>query len=306
MDEEKDRLKAAPNSLVFVSLASMYLDNGMIDEAIDLCKSGLSIEPNSEEAHFILAKAVYEKGNKEGSKKILLGILSMNPENKSAKELLDSIVSTEELSKKREEIKEEEKIEEEREKVGEKTEIEKKEERGTSDKRAIMLGQEEIVSEQGEKQGMEESDISQQASTEKEIFEKQTEIEEKPEMVQEVDEEEVKGLLDKIEKIEKIEGVINCFFRLSNGKIVQPPELVGNIDDLLPLLDALLEAVESAAGSLKMGKVNFISLEIKKGIFYISKHKEYDCFLFSRTADNFGLVKAFLPKILYGSSEQKG
>lgn len=306
MDEEKDKLKTAPNSLVFVSLASMYLDNGMIDEAIDLCKSGLSIEPNNEEAHLILARAEYERGNREDSKKILIDILSMNPENKSAKELLDSIDSAseeEDSTEKREEIKEEGKIE--KEEGEEKVEIDRIEERDTSDERSIMLAEEEIIGVQEKKREVGKNDILQQPSTEKEIFEKQNESEEKPEMMPEVDEDRVKNLLDKIGKIEKIEGVINCFFRFRTGRIVQPPELVGNINELLPLLDALLESVESAGGSLKVGKVNLISLEIEKGIFYIFEHEEYDCFLFSRTTDNFGLIKAILPKILSESPEQK-
>lgn len=308
MDEEKDKLKAAPNSLVFVSLASLYLDNGMIDEAIDLCKSGLSIEPDNEEAHLILARAEYEKGNREVSQKILLDILNMNPENKSAKELLDKVTSVsggEELVEKREEYEEEEEREEVGEEEEEKIEVEKTGEIDKSTERAIMLAEEEIIGEQGKKLEMEKVDIIEPLSAKKDILEKQDRIEEKPEVKVEVDETKVKDLLDKIRKIGRIEGIINCFFRLRNGKIIQPPELVGNINDLLPLLDALLESVESAGATLKMGQVNLITLEIEKGIFYIFKQEAFDCYLFSRTTDNFGLVKAILPKILYGVSEQE-
>jgi len=241
MDEKKEKLEAAPNSLIFVSLASMYLDNGMVDEAIDLCKAGLNIEPENEEAHLILAKAEIEKGEKENAKKRLIELLEKNPENTTAKEVLKKL----------------------------------------------------------------ETEISEQPSAPEVKVEEEKVVSEAKE--EEEEKSETKGefetlLMEKINKINQVEGIINCFFRLKDGKIIKTPQLVGNIDDVLPLLDSLLGSVKSTARELKMGKLKIILIEIDRGVFYIFEKEEYDCFLLSHNTGNFGLLKAILPRILAETS----
>ncbi|TES89965.1 MAG: roadblock/LC7 domain-containing protein [Candidatus Cloacimonadota bacterium] len=108
--------------------------------------------------------------------------------------------------------------------------------------------------------------------------------------------------MEKINKINQVEGIINCFFRLKDGKIIKTPQLVGNIDDVLPLLDSLLGSVKSTARELKMGKLKIILIEIDRGVFYIFEKEEYDCFLLSHNTGNFGLLKAILPRILAETS----
>jgi len=269
MIKKEDNLKTAPNSLIFVSLASMYLDNGMVDEAIDLCKSGLKIEPENEEAYLILAQAEIEKGNIDDAQKRLVELLERNPENAAAKGLLDQI----EKHKKEEE---EEKVEE----GGEKREEENAEEAG--EKR-----EEEKVEEGGEKreeERAEEREGKREEPVEEEITEEDKRLEEL--------------LTSNIDDIIRIEGIINCFFRLKSGRIIKSANFVGQIDEVLPMLDSLLDAAKSSSQELNMGKVTLVLIEIEKGIFYIFASSDYDCFLISKNAENFGLVKAILPRIL--------
>lgn len=269
-EKKKEKLEKAPNSLIFVSLASMYLDNGMVNEAIDLCKSGLEIEPQNEEAHLVFAKAEIEKGNKEDAKKRLKGILERNPENTAAKELLEQI-ETIVYKEQKEKEKEKEEKKEEGEKGGEKEREEKLTPEVVSSI-VVEVEKEEVISKEKEEEKLSEQDESE------------------------------KLLVEKIYKINQIEGVINCFFRLKNGRFIKTPQLVVNINDLLPLLDGLLDSIKSAAKQLDMGKLKLIFMEIEKGVFYIFEEEDYDCFLLSHNSDNFGLVKAILPKLLANTS----
>ncbi|MCK4576110.1 tetratricopeptide repeat protein [candidate division WOR-3 bacterium] len=296
MNKEKDKLEKAPNSLIFISLASMYLDNGMVDEAIDLCNAGLEIEPQNEEAHLILARAELEKGFKDRAKKRLIKILERNPENSSVKELIDQIEIpvpeevTEEVEKG---VSEEAKavgVEEEKETVNDVTEEREIEGERTKD---LMF------------EVMEKSESVHEIITEEEVSFR--DIEDGKEMVtteekrgvESVEYDETESLFfEKIKNIIEIEGIINCFFRLRNGRIIKNPQLVGNIDDLMPFLDSLLGSVKSAGDQLKIGKVEIIIVEIEKGFFYIFEGENYDCFLISRDDSNFGLLRVLLPKIL--------
>jgi len=241
----EEKLEKAPNSLIFVSLAKMYFDNGMLDETVELCEAGLEIESENEEAHFIIAQVEIEKGEKEEAIKSLVGILEKNPGNSGARELLEQLENQFDTEKK------------------EKGLIVKEE------THPVMLIEKEVV----------------------EPEEKTVEMKEERDQIAEL-------LIDQIERIVQIKGVINCFFRLKNGRIIKTPELIANIEELSSLLDSLLSSVDSAGEELKMGKPEIILIEIEKGVFYIFRQEDYNCFLLSNNTDNFGLVKAILPRIL--------
>jgi predicted regulator of Ras-like GTPase activity (Roadblock/LC7/MglB family) len=313
MEEKEKRLEKAPNSLIFVSLASMYLDNGMVDEAIDLCKSGLEIEPGNEEAHLILARAEIEKGKIEQARQRLMDIIKGNPENETAKELLKQIKAPPLPAEKREEAA--------LPPSGEKGE-EPEPERADAGTGAGVEPIEEIVLE-GEKiqepfdiessvdEAIEEaihtaSQISGLIPSEEEVSPLDV-LEEEPEEVvereeeppaQPIDEELLATVNEKMVNLLKMQGIISCFFRLKDGRIIKNPQLVGNVDDLVPLLDSLLGAVKDAAGKLELGYLELLMIEIDKGVFYIYSKKDYDCFLVSQSSSNFGIVKVMAPKIL--------
>ena len=241
----EEKLEKAPNSLIFISLAKMYFDSGMLDETVELCEAGLEIESENEEAHFIIAQVEIEKGKKEEAIKRLVGILEKNPVNSVARKLLEQLENQIDTEKKGKEL------------------IVKVE------TPPVMLIEKEVI-------GPEEKTV--------EMREERNQIAEL--------------FIDKIKRIVQIKGVINCFFRLKNGRIIKTPELIANIEELSSLLDSLLSSVNSAGEELKMGKPEIILIEIEKGVFYIFGQEDYNCFLLSHNTDNFGLVKAILPRIL--------
>lgn len=310
--EEKDRkLERAPNSLIFVSLASMYLDNGMVDEAIDLCKSGLEIEPDNEEAHLILARAEIEKGEIEQAGRRLADVLKRNPENATARELLSQIEP-------RAPVKaiEEGATPPAAEETVEPPAASVVDSAGSGDapiEELVMEGEKVIDAFEGpsvddviEEAIQAASQISGLIPTEEE----ETPIDVLGEVEEEIAATEAERpavgisealrntLNEKMEKILRMEGVMSCFFRLSGGEIVKHPQLVGDVDDLVPLLDALLGAVKTAAGKLELGPLELLMIEIEKGVFYIYSKKDFDCFLISQHMGNFGMVKVMVPKIL--------
>lgn len=328
MENKDDKLEKAPNSLIFISLASMYLDNGMVDEAIDLCKSGLEIEPENEQAHLILAKALVEKGDREGAQKRLTELLQRNPANASAKELLQQII------KRVEQLEKEEKKEKEFEGADEKEAVKKIEKQlpGEIDG-SITAIEEHVLDNEKVIEALKKVDeLPQELLTEvhrEGMAEEDTDFEFKhAEDMAAEDDEIIQGLIggvettkpmisdkkfelseEQLEKISKpfhektggilqIKGVISCFFRLYDGIIIKNPELIGEVDDLIPLLDTLMRAVKSASDQLEMGGLELAMIEIEKGVFYIFAKKDYDCFVVARDANSFGLLRIMLPRIL--------
>ncbi len=241
----EEKLEKAPNSLIFISLAKMYFDSGMLDETVELCEAGLEIESENEEANFIIAQVEIKKGKKEEAIKRLVGILEKNPGNSVAKKLLEQLENQIDTEKK---------------------------------------GKELIVKVQTPPVMLIEKEVA-------EPEEKTVEMKEERDQIAEL-------FIDKIKRIVQIKGVINSFFRLKNGRIIKTSELIANIEELSSLLDSLLSSVDSAGEELKMGKPEIILIEIERGVFYIFGQEDYNCLLLSHNTDNFGLVKAILPRIL--------
>jgi tetratricopeptide (TPR) repeat protein len=316
MEDKEKELGKAPNSLIFVSLASMYLDNGMVDEAIDLCKSGLEIEPENEEAHLILARAEIEKGNLTEAGERLQEILRKNPDNGTARELLDQIEPQSPPAETEKEVVKPIPVEEQKEPAVEAPAdisdiIDKPVEELVMDGEEFVDSYaqdpsvddviEEAIQAASQVTGLipiEEEDDSVGIMERVEEVVAEGEREEPAEPSPPVSEELQKVLNEKMETILQMEGVISCFFRLREGTIVKPSQLVGNVDDLIPLLDALLGAVKAAAEKLETGSLELLMIEIEKGVFYIYSQKDFDCFLVSQDINNFGFVKVMIPRIL--------
>ncbi len=122
-----DELIIDSKALIFATLADVYLSSGMVDEAISILKDGLSRNPNYTLGKIILGRAYYMKGNVDEALKTLealypeakdsenanlylarchkrIGdldkaaqfyeiVLKVNPQNKDARQELDSIAS---------------------------------------------------------------------------------------------------------------------------------------------------------------------------------------------------------------------
>jgi predicted regulator of Ras-like GTPase activity (Roadblock/LC7/MglB family)/tetratricopeptide (TPR) repeat protein len=85
-----DTLARDPDSIVFASLAELYLKQGMIDEAIKMSMSGLKKHPNYLKGHRVLAEAYMTNGMVHSAKGEYEKILELNPDDQEAKDKLAS------------------------------------------------------------------------------------------------------------------------------------------------------------------------------------------------------------------------
>ncbi len=69
-----DELSIDSKTLIFATLADVYLTSGMIDEAISILKDGLARNPNYTLAKIILGRAYYLKGETDQALKVLEAI----------------------------------------------------------------------------------------------------------------------------------------------------------------------------------------------------------------------------------------
>ncbi len=93
-------LQSDSNSLdVLLSLADLYVQNGLIEEAKGLLKTAIEKNKNVAEPYLNLGKIYLKEGNRQRAIKILKQAEKIEPENKTLQELLSSIVveETEEI-----------------------------------------------------------------------------------------------------------------------------------------------------------------------------------------------------------------
>jgi tetratricopeptide (TPR) repeat protein len=91
IEEYNTRLKENPNSLIFLPLAEIYKKNGMIEEAINTCKKGLSIHPDFYKARLFLAKIYFENNMFEEAYEEFKKLIEMNPNDNTVKELYNAV-----------------------------------------------------------------------------------------------------------------------------------------------------------------------------------------------------------------------
>lgn len=104
MNEKKEEaakppevLISDPRSPLFAPLANLYLEDGMVDEAIQLCLSGLENFPESLDGHLVLGKAYLKKGDLELASDELKMVLSLDAGNEEAKRSLTNLRSRKEI-----------------------------------------------------------------------------------------------------------------------------------------------------------------------------------------------------------------
>ena len=69
-------IKNNPKSLVFARLAGLYLEQGRIDDAINLLEQGIQASPSYVTGHFVLAKAYIAKNLREKAEEALKKVIS--------------------------------------------------------------------------------------------------------------------------------------------------------------------------------------------------------------------------------------
>jgi len=85
-------LRPDVNSLdVLISLADLYVENGLIDEAKDLLKTAIKENKEEIKPYSILSKIYIKLGEEKEAAEILKNALKINPENKEIKQLLKSL-----------------------------------------------------------------------------------------------------------------------------------------------------------------------------------------------------------------------
>lgn len=80
-----------PRSPLFAPLANLYLEDGMVDEAIQLCLSGLGNYPDSLDGHLVLGKAYLKKGDLELARDELKMVLSLDQGHEEAMKSLSDL-----------------------------------------------------------------------------------------------------------------------------------------------------------------------------------------------------------------------
>jgi len=85
-----DILAKDPDSIVFASLAQLYLRQGMVNEAIKMCLNGLKKHPSYLKGHRVLAEAYQKNGMVHSAKGEYEKILELNPQDEEAKTQLES------------------------------------------------------------------------------------------------------------------------------------------------------------------------------------------------------------------------
>jgi len=83
-----DQVVDDPSSLLFGSLADFYRENGLYQEAINICLSGLESHPDNIEGRLVLAQCYKGINDTEKARAELTKILSVRPENSLAKKVL--------------------------------------------------------------------------------------------------------------------------------------------------------------------------------------------------------------------------
>jgi len=86
-----EQLVSDPNSLVFASLADMYREEGMMEEALAMCQAGLELHPRHVPGRLILARIHRDANRPLEARAVLEKVLSLEPGNPEALALLQAM-----------------------------------------------------------------------------------------------------------------------------------------------------------------------------------------------------------------------
>ncbi|HBE72664.1 MAG TPA: hypothetical protein DDW31_00925 [candidate division Zixibacteria bacterium] len=86
-----EQLVNDPSSQLFASLADFYRENGLLPEAIEICRTGLDNNPDNLEGRLVLAKCFFAARDFGSAREQVTRVLASHPENTKAKKLLGEI-----------------------------------------------------------------------------------------------------------------------------------------------------------------------------------------------------------------------
>ncbi|HSF16749.1 MAG TPA: tetratricopeptide repeat protein [Vicinamibacteria bacterium] len=88
IEDLQKRLEADPNSRIFVQLAEEYRKAGLLDKAIEVCRSGLQKHPHYPSARVALGRALLEAGQHDKASAEFESVLQAVPDNILANKFL--------------------------------------------------------------------------------------------------------------------------------------------------------------------------------------------------------------------------
>lgn len=87
----EDMLASDPKSYCFTILAELYRKVGLLDDAINIAKTGILTHPEYVGGYMAAGRAYFEKGMKEESRDCLERVVRVTPENIRAQKILSQI-----------------------------------------------------------------------------------------------------------------------------------------------------------------------------------------------------------------------
>jgi tetratricopeptide (TPR) repeat protein len=91
IDKLEARFRENPKGRNFAPLADAYRKAGLIDNAVELCQSGLKLHPDYVSAHIVYGRCLIDKKDDAGATDVFSKVLSLDPENIIALRVLSEI-----------------------------------------------------------------------------------------------------------------------------------------------------------------------------------------------------------------------
>ncbi len=84
IDKLERRYAENPKGRNFAPLADAYRKAGQLDQAIELCKSGLERHPDYVSAHIVYGRCLIDQKDDSGAKQVFTKVLTLDPETPRA------------------------------------------------------------------------------------------------------------------------------------------------------------------------------------------------------------------------------
>ncbi|HYT84366.1 MAG TPA: tetratricopeptide repeat protein, partial [Gemmatimonadales bacterium] len=91
IDKLEARFRENPKGRNFAPLADAYRKAGLIDNAVELCQTGLKLHPDYVSAHIVYGRCLIDKKDDAGATEVFAKVLGLDPENIIALRVLSEI-----------------------------------------------------------------------------------------------------------------------------------------------------------------------------------------------------------------------
>jgi cytochrome c-type biogenesis protein CcmH/NrfG len=91
IEKLEQRFRENPKGRNFAPLADAYRKAGLIDNAIELCQTGIKLHPDYISAHIVYGRCLIDKKDDSGAEEVFRKILQLDKENILALKVLAEI-----------------------------------------------------------------------------------------------------------------------------------------------------------------------------------------------------------------------